>query len=79
MMTRTRGLCRLEAKPVMKKAKRASTTGASNSKLQQKKHSNKSSAAPLLIDIKPPKVKDFSRFLQCCSDYRVLAYTHYGK
>ena len=58
-MTRTRaGLCRLEAKPAMKKAKAAST-GASNSKLQHKKHSNKNSGAPMLIDIKPPKVEEF--------------------
>ena len=38
----------------MKKAK--ASKGISNSKLLQKKHSNKNSGDTLLIDIKPPKV-----------------------
>ena len=54
MLKRTRRLCRLEAKPAMKKAK--ASKGISNSKLLQKKHSNKNSGDTLLIDIKPPKV-----------------------
>ena len=54
MLKTTRRLCRLEAKPAMKKAK--ASKGISNSKLLQRKHSNKNSGDTLLIDIKPPKV-----------------------
>ena len=56
MMTRTRGLCRLEAKPAMKKA--TGSKRATSSKVPKKKNGNKdSTAGTMLINIKPPKAE----------------------
>ena len=57
MMTRTRGLCRLDAKPAMKKSTASKRATSSKVPKNKKKNDNENSAGTMLINIKPPKAE----------------------